>query len=140
ATLRDSLRSTMKRLGGTGLSRRDTDSLAAYLESLPTVRTPTRDAAQVARGRQVFEAEGCRSCHAGPAYTDPPRPKLGGRLKESDTPSLLGLAASAPYFHDGSAATLESVLRDRGAVHGMADTARLSDKDLADLTAFLETL
>lgn len=58
-----------------------------------------------------------------------------------DTPSLRGLAASAPYFHDGSAATLEVVLRDRGAVHGMSEPARrLSDGDAADLIAFLETL
>ena len=140
ATLRDSLRSTMKRLGGTGLTRRDTDALAAYLESLPAVRTPTRDATRVARGQKLFDAEGCRSCHDGPSYTDRQRHKLMGTLRESDTPSLLGVAASAPYFHDGSAATLESLLRDRGAVHGMADTARLSDREVADLTAFLETL
>ncbi|HEX3759497.1 MAG TPA: c-type cytochrome [Kofleriaceae bacterium] len=140
ATLRDSLRSTMRRLGGFGLSRRDTDALAAYLESLPAVRAPTRDPAQVARGKQVFEAEGCQSCHDGPAYTDRQRHKLAGTLRESDTPSLIGVAASAPYFHDGSAATLEALLRDRGAVHGMADTARLSDHEIADLTAFLDTL
>jgi DNA-binding beta-propeller fold protein YncE len=140
ATLRDSLRSTMKRLGGFGLARRDTDALAAYLESLPPVRTPTRDAAQVAHGRKLFDSEGCRSCHDGPAYTDQQRHKLMGTLRESDTPSLVGVAASAPYFHDGSAATLEALLRDRGAVHGMADTARLSEQEVADLTAFLDTL
>jgi len=139
-TLRASLTSTMKRLGGTGLSRKQTDALAAYLEALPTVRTPTRDASQVARGRQLFEAEGCRSCHDGPAYTDRDRHKLSGTLKTSDTPSLLGVAASAPYFHDGSAATLEALLHDRGAVHGMADTARMSAQQVADLTAFLDTL
>jgi YVTN family beta-propeller protein len=140
ATLRDSLRSTMKRLGGSGLSRRDTDALAAYLEALPAVRTPTRDPVAVARGRKLFDSEGCRSCHDGPAYTDRQRHKLAGTLRESDTPSLLGVAASAPYFHDGSAATLEALLRDRGAVHGMADTARLTEQQTADLTAFLDTL
>ena len=58
-----------------------------------------------------------------------------------DTPSLLGLAASAPYFHDGSAATLEVVLRDRAAVHGMVGPARaLGEPEVADLTAFLESL
>ena len=49
----------------------------------------------------------------------------GARCPRADTPSLVGLAASAPYFHDGSAATLEALLRDRGAVHGMAETAKL---------------
>jgi sugar lactone lactonase YvrE len=139
-TLRASLRSTMKRLGGEGLNKRETDALAAYLEALPAVRAPTREPGQVARGKRVFEAEGCRSCHDGAAYTDRERHKLAGTLRESDTPSLLGVSASAPYFHDGSAATLEALLRDRGAVHGMADTARLTDQQVADLTAFLDTL
>ncbi|MBV8756706.1 MAG: cytochrome C peroxidase, partial [Deltaproteobacteria bacterium] len=52
----------------------------------------------------------------------------------------IGLAASAPYFHDGSAVTIEALLRDRGAVHGMAESAKLSDAQVADLTAYLESL
>jgi cytochrome c peroxidase len=34
-----------------------------------------------------------------------------GRGTQFDTPSLLGIWATAPYFHDGSASTLEDVLR-----------------------------
>jgi hypothetical protein len=52
----------------------------------------------------------------------------------------LSFRSPLSYFHDGSAATLEALLRDRGAVHGMADTARLTDQQIADLTAFLDTL
>jgi DNA-binding beta-propeller fold protein YncE len=141
ATLKDSMTSTMKRLGGFGLDKAQTDSLVAYVEGLSTVRAPSRDATAVARGKKVFDGEaGCRSCHDGASYADGERHKLAGTLPESDTPSLLGLAASAPYFHDGSAATLEALLRDRGAVHGMADTTKLSDQQVNDLTAFLETL
>jgi DNA-binding beta-propeller fold protein YncE len=140
-TLRDSLTSTMKRLGGIGLDKMQTDALAAYLEALPAVRTPTRDGQMVARGKKLFEGDaGCRSCHEGSSYTDQTQHKFSGTLPESDTPSLLGLAASAPYFHDGSAATLEALLRDRGAVHGMSDSSKLNDQQIADLTAFLETL
>ncbi len=139
-TLKASLTSTMKRLGGFGLDDKQTTALASYLEAVPKVRTPSRDATMVARGGQVFDQVGCRTCHDGPMYTDQERHKLSGTLPESDTPSLVGLAASAPYFHDGSAVTLEALLRDRGAVHGMADTAKLNDQQIADLTAFLETL
>lgn len=140
-TLRDSLTSTMKRLGGFGLDKTQTDALAAYLEGLPAVRTPSRDATAVARGKHLFDSEaGCRTCHDGAMFTDQDRHKLTGTLEQSDTPSLVGLAASAPYFHDGSAATLEALLRDRGAVHGMADTSKLTDQQVADLSAFLETL
>jgi sugar lactone lactonase YvrE len=140
--LRTSLTMTMKRLGGFGLDKTQTDALQAYVESLPTVRTPARDTATVARGKKLFDSAelGCRTCHDGKTYTDNNRHKLTGTLAESDTPSLLGLAASAPYFHDGSAVTLEALLRDRGAVHGMAETAKLTDPQVVDLVAFLETL
>jgi cytochrome c peroxidase len=108
---------------------------------LPNVRAPRREAAMVARGKKLFDSAevGCRQCHDGATYSDNQMHKLTGTLPESDTPSLLGVAASAPYFHDGSAPTLESLLRDRGAVHGMS-AAKLTDPQVADLTAFLETL
>jgi hypothetical protein len=96
----------------------------------------------VTRGKALFDSAqlGCRVCHDGPTYSDNQSHKLSGTLTESDTPSLLGLHASAPYYHDGSAPTLESLLRDRAGVHGMADTSKLTDAQVADLTAFLETL
>jgi cytochrome c peroxidase len=109
---------------------------------MPTVRPPTRDAQTVARGKQLFDSAelGCRTCHDGKTYSDNQKHKLSGTLAESDTPSLLGLAASAPYYHDGSAPTLETLLRDRAAVHGMSDTSKLTDPQVRDLIAFLETL
>jgi DNA-binding beta-propeller fold protein YncE len=142
-TLRDSLTSTMKRLGGTGLDKGQTDALAAYLENLSAPRTPTLDAGAVARGKQLFDSAelGCASCHEGKAYTDREKHKLGSKtLPEADTPSLIGLAASAPYYHDGSAVTLEAVIRDRGEVHGMADSTKLTDAQVTDLTAYLQSL
>jgi sugar lactone lactonase YvrE/mono/diheme cytochrome c family protein len=136
-----SLRGTIDRLGGSGLGKQRIVALAAYLEAMPAVHPPTRDPAAVARGKAVFETIGCSNCHAGPAYTDQALHKLAKSQATMDTPSLLGLAASAPYFHDGSAATLEAVLRDRGAVHGMSEPARtLSAAEAADLIAFLEAL
>lgn len=138
-----SLTGTMKRLGGFGISKEQTAALAAYLEALPKPQAPTRDAQQVARGQKLFDSAevGCRMCHDGPQYTDQDKHKFSTvTLPEADTPSLVGLAASAPYYHDGSAATLEALLRDRGNVHGMAETAKLGDQQIADLIAFLETL
>ncbi len=68
---------------------------------------------------------------------------------EFKVPTLRGLAATAPYFHDGSAATIEDVVRhyselDEGRLH--ADGARLlralelTPQQAADLTVFLGTL
>ena len=140
--LTTSLGSTMRRLGGGGLPAADTKALAAFLEGMAPVRTPNRDLKQVARGKTMFESElGCNSCHSGAAHTDQDKHQLtSGTLPDVDTPSLIGLANSAPYFHDGSAATLQALLADNGLVHGMAETSSLSDDQLADLVAYLETL
>ena len=137
-----SLRQTIERLGGDGLSKKHLAALAAYVTGMPAVRVPTRDPEAVARGQALFESAelGCTMCHDAPAYTDRERHTLGKHKPAFDTPSLVGLAASAPYFHDGSAPTLEALLRDRGGVHGMTTpTERLDDAQIADLTAFLET-
>jgi cytochrome c553 len=142
ADLRSSLISTVERLGGDGLSKRHLAALQAYLEAMPPVRSPTLEPRTIARGKQLFESPevGCTNCHAGAKYTDGARYQFGTKFS-FDTPSLIGLAASAPYFHDGSAPTLAALLRDRGLVHGMTDTTRaLTDAQIADLTAFLESL
>lgn len=138
-----SLANTVRRLGGSGLSQADRRRLTAYLESVPRPRAPTvRDQQAFVRGKELFasKAVGCAGCHAGPALTDRRRYPLADDLPESDTPSLIGLAGSAPYFHDGSAATLEALLTDRGSVHGMGGTAALDERQVADLVAYLETL
>jgi hypothetical protein len=138
-----SLANTVRRLGGSGLSRVDRRHLTAYLESVPRPRAPSvRDHKAVERGKELFasKAVGCAGCHAGPALTDRRSYPLADDLPESDTPSLIGLAGSAPYFHDGSAATLEALLTDRGSVHGMGGTAALDKRQVADLVSYLETL
>ena len=52
------------------------------------------------------------------------------------TPGLRGLAARAPYFHDGSAATLEDVLHFYDSRFGIG----LGPQDVSDLAAFLRAL
>jgi cytochrome c peroxidase len=63
------------------------------------------------------------------------------------TPSLRNVAVTAPYMHDGSLRTLEDVVRfyARGGVShpGLDPLLRpvaLSDEEVADLVAFLESL
>lgn len=51
-----------------------------------------------------------------------------------DTPTLRGVFATAPYFHDGSAATLFDV------VNRLPAAADLSDADKQALVAYVETL
>lgn len=68
---------------------------------------------------------------------------------EFRVPGLRGLAVTAPYFHDGSAATLEQVVRhyselDENRIHAdgvrLLQALRLTPQQIADLAAFLTTL
>jgi cytochrome c peroxidase len=91
----------------------------------------------------------CAGCHVPETeYTDrvavPLRalPTLPGFSEEQDrafkTPSLLYVGGTAPYFHDGSAATLEQLVD--GNADRMGKTEHLSPEDRAALVAFLRTL
>ncbi len=116
----------------------DLDDLAAFMRALPSpLLTPQVDAAAVARGAALFAGGDCASCHPPPLYTDRAKHDVGtgggaGERKGSsfDTPSLRGLADTAPYFHDGSAPTLGDVLRRHGSAPTLTDAQR---SDLAEL-------
>jgi YVTN family beta-propeller protein len=56
-----------------------------------------------------------------------------------DTPTLRGVSESAPYLHDGSAATLEDVFRLAPGMVGPA-AAQLDTQDLEALVAYLKSL
>jgi cytochrome c peroxidase len=77
-------------------------------------------------GWEVFRKVGCGQCHAGALFTDLRYHNVGagksedpGRFKVTQdpadtgafkTPSLRDVANSAPYFHDGTVATLEEAV------------------------------
>jgi cytochrome c peroxidase len=71
--------------------------------------------------------------------TDAGQGNITGRWEDLGlfkTPTLRGLAARAPYFHNGMAATLEDVVRHYETRFGFIFT----DKERADLVAFLKAL
>lgn len=142
SNLRQSFKHTLERIGGSpdDVSSSQLDALAAYINSLAKPRPPT--AAQpeaLARGRALFERE-CAVCHAGEQTTDRERHEFVTSLRAVDTPSLVGLAHTAPYYHDGSAIDLATLLDDRGSIHDMVDTSALTAEERRDLIAFLESL
>ncbi|MEM7153587.1 MAG: c-type cytochrome [Myxococcota bacterium] len=141
--IRSSLTNTVQRLGGFGINVTQADELAAFLESVEPPRAPSvEDPMAVARGKELFESDvtGCASCHYGPLFTDQQQYDLDTNLSDVDTPSLVGLATSAPYYHDGSARTLEALLRGNASIHGMGQIATLTDPQIDDLVQYLETL
>jgi YVTN family beta-propeller protein len=137
----------------TGRSR-DLDDLAMFMETLDFPPNPNRkpdgglvEAAE--RGKLLFHspATGCSECHVPPLYTDGQRHDIGtaaesGERKgnEFDTPSLRGIYKTAPYLHDGSAATLRDVFTTANAENLHGTTTQLSDQDLDDLIAFLTSI
>src|SRR5262249_20774449 len=72
----------------------------------------------------------------------PERPEDEPKPSEWKTPPLWGVADSAPYLHDGSAATLyDAIMRHRGDAKAVFEAYQpLSPDDQAALIAFLKTL
>jgi YVTN family beta-propeller protein len=141
----------------------DLDDLATFLKSLPPARTvpfsqlgkPLTPAQE--RGRQLFFAterpdgmplprgRQCQTCHRPPLFTNrlPSRVGTQGRRDSTDqfdTPHLLGIAASAPYLHDGRAQTLEELWTtyQTNDLHGVS--SYWSKQMLNDLVEYLKTL
>jgi cytochrome c peroxidase len=81
------------------------------------------------------------SCNDGTQVTttDPGRALITGKcadIGKFKTPGLRDLAARAPYFHNGSAATLEQVV----SFYDQRFNMGLSPDETADLVAFMGTL
>ncbi len=115
------------------------------------------------RGFEKFQQFGCISCHQGKNIGGNLIAPIGvindffeqkSELKEIDygyynvtglerhkfhfkVPSLRNVAKTAPYFHDGSIATLDGAVRTMGLYQlGLL----LEDEDVIDLVSFLESL
>ncbi|MGZ5787766.1 MAG: c-type cytochrome [Ramlibacter sp.] len=130
-------------------------SLQAYQLSLPAPTPPAGsfDAAAAARGKVVFEGAGkCSTCHSGPNFTDanttlhpvadsmaePETPSYASRTatKQYRTSPLKGVWQHAPYFHDGSAPTLEAVVQTYNTKRSLG----LTPDQIADVAQYLKSL
>lgn len=139
AQVHQSLQSSLK---GPSAEDRTVEDLTAYLASLvpPTPRLAADDPA-VLRGSKVFEARRCESCHKPPLYTSTGVKDVGlddgaGGHRAFNPPSLLGVGSSAPYLHDGRAATLDDVLEN----HPAGYKTPLAPGERTDLKSFLDSL
>jgi hypothetical protein len=134
------------------------DALSAFVLSMDQApRSPFRNpdgsfSEQAERGRKVFERAGCPRCHAAPTFTNSDGGelfdvgtllptsghRLGGDLIGLDTPTLKGIWQSAPYLHDGRAATLRDVFTIAG--DAMGKVSDLSSTELDELVRYLQEL
>ncbi|HKE60763.1 MAG TPA: cytochrome c peroxidase [Pyrinomonadaceae bacterium] len=119
------------------------------------------------RGWNIFQAIKCNNCHDGVLFTDqqyhnigigmdqkepdPGRGKVTGKPEDTGafkTPTLRDIARSAPYFHDGSAPTLEAavdIMLGGGKPNEHLDKKNLEKHNLSpdqreDLLNFLKAL
>jgi len=119
------------------------------------------------RGWNIFQAIKCNNCHDGVLFTDqqyhnvgigmdqkepdPGRGKVTNKPEDTGafkTPTLRDIARSAPYFHDGSAKTLEEavdIMLAGGKENQYLDTKNLQPHKILpeqreDLLNFLRSL
>ena len=130
-------------------------ALQAYQLTLQAPPAPVGsfDPAAATRGRAVFKGAGkCVTCHSGSTFTDantrlhppadsmaePESPSYASRsaTRQYRTAPLKGVWQHAPYFHDGSAATLDEVAQTYNARLGLG----LSAQDVSDLAQYLKSL
>ena len=132
-----------------GLSA-DLDALTAYVTSLNTFapspyRTGARGTLSSAAtlGRGVFTAK-CATCHGGANFTQSALgslrdvgtlkatsgKRLSGELAGIDIPTLRDAWATAPYLHDGSAATIADAIKAHTVL-------TLTATDLANVASFV---
>ncbi|NJN24647.1 MAG: c-type cytochrome [Cyclobacteriaceae bacterium] len=96
-------------------------------------------------GREIPEKDQCITCHNGPSYSNFQMADVGS-LKDTDNPTLFdspnlnNVYESAPYLHDGSAATLEEIwtVFNPNDTHGYAND--MTKDQLNDLVEYLKSL
>ena len=133
-------------------------ALRAYQLSLDAPAAPpgSFDVGAAARGGLLFATKAqCISCHSGPKFTDansrlhpvaetagepeaPGVPSYASRsaTKQYRTAPLRGVWQHAPYFHNGSAATLEDVVQ----TYNVRKSLGLSEAEVKDVAQYLKSL
>jgi cytochrome c5 len=124
-------------------------ALADYQHSLMAPAPPpgSFDAQAADRGETLFTMH-CASCHSGTSYSDAPTLHSAIEVGQDETEAersktgmyrttpLRGAWQRAPYFHDGSAATLDDVVLHYDALLGLG----LTEAERADLVQYLLSL
>ncbi|HZF00154.1 MAG TPA: cytochrome c peroxidase [Planctomycetota bacterium] len=166
-----------KVFGGPATDKQIAQALATFMRTIISKSTPfdkwqkgdeaaVSDAAK--RGWTAFAKAKCTNCHVGFLLTDlqfhnvgiglvDGKPKDVGRFANSKiekdtgafkTPTLRDIARTAPYFHDGSVATLEEAVKlmvNGGHDNPFLDKVNLLKAEItaaeqADIVEFLKTL
>jgi len=105
-------------------------------------------ASKIKAGEKIFNSAktGCSSCHPRGLYTDLQHYDVGTQNQTDkpgdafDTPTLVEIWRTAPYLHDGSAATLREMLVERNASDRHGGTSHLTPSQIDALVSYLLSL
>ena len=133
-------------------------ALQAYQLALPAPPAPegSFDAVAAERGKALFNGSaGCVACHSGPTFTDAnarlhapsdvvSEPEAKGvpsyasrsATRQYRTAPLKGVWQHPPYFHNGTAPTLEAVV----ATYNTRKSLGLSKSEVSDVAQYLKSL
>lgn len=128
----------------------DAVAIDTYLKSVEPLPSPYLVDGQLSpaakRGKKLFFSEGvgCSKCHAGPLYTDMQIHDVGSkspcdRRKDFDTPTLIEVWRTAPYFHDGCYTTVKESL-SKCKDHKNGGDVELNEQQFNDLVEFVLSL
>ena len=143
--------------------RPETDSIAIdeYLKSLKPmpspklVRNPITKKLTLSKaaenGKKLFEKADCTICHSGPLMTDMSSYNIGTGIQRLegddrepentfDTPTLVEVWRTAPYLHDGRAATIKDVLTEFNKKDMHGKTSDLTEKQIEELVEYILSL
>jgi len=128
----------------------DAVTIDTYLKSVEPVPSPYlvdgRLSPAAKQGKKLFFSKeaGCSKCHTGPLYTDMQMHDIGSkspcdRRRDFDTPTLIEVWRTAPYFHDGRYTTVkESVSKCKDRKEG--GDVELNEQQINDLVEFVLSL
>jgi cytochrome c peroxidase len=134
-------------LHATDITPEQVNDLTTFLHTLPPPppllpsTDDQADVAQRARGKAVFDRQGCAKCHVPPlTFTSPETYDVGledevGNRK-FNPPSLRGVSQNYRFFHDGGAHSLEAVVTE----HAHMLKSALTEAEVRDLVRYLKSL
>ncbi len=147
-TAEDNVRASVQT---TSLTESDLTCMDEYLKSLTPVQSPylNRDGTlteSAERGKELFESQGCATCHPAPLYTDMEfheesavyvdgKDAYSWEDRDLDTATLVELWRSAPYYFNGSITSLRDAV-----VASLPENHGLTDAQIDDLTNFIGSI
>ncbi|VAW62150.1 hypothetical protein MNBD_GAMMA10-826, partial [hydrothermal vent metagenome] len=133
---------------GNDIKTADLLDMEAFLKSIVSPAPHDFDEVKAEAGWKLFYGKAnCVACHSTPEGTgegyfdniveNPPQGLLAIGIK---TPGLRGLHHTAPYFHDGSAATLLDVMKRYTSPDIPQVPSDLSENELLELVEYMHSL